>query len=597
MPKLENTQIQPEQLNQYLQNLFNLVPKETRGKIDDYFTNYLRNTTSDQEILDFYGDGRIVGNKGIPPSARELINSVIASQSKDTVRPTSTRPNYAVGRILGQEIDYRYTTKDIEGVSNPLTNKNWQLTFGVLPKDFGSKSLTPVAQQFLNDFRVPKNSGNDYSFATGPNIDDRINTDLYNFKNGRALDGSLRDNPDKINAEIEKIKNQTPHIGDYSGFPRTPQTWIEHGYVTSKPPGFNEAVMTHFQNRILKEQGPFGGVSTLTPVHDFSSDNPYWRADMYEKYGFAGPISKQPYNTGYGRDEIDVQRFTTGNERLLPLMPYTTYDEKLGGTRASAVAGDPAPDFTDFQKAIGPRNYLIGYNILEGRGSLGQTVHNIGRGIKGGLTFGATDLIPSPEVVRQLQENPKDLGKAARVYGSGIISGIPTAMGVGALVSAVPPLAPIVPPAVGALAMMGVADTINTAYRGVTGKDWSNRNQPAPFVGGPSQTPTIKPRTGTAILNGRRIEVPWGSVAGVKRVGRPWWDQLGSTIQSGFDSLSRGSSLSAATAPVVNSSQNRRRQEQRNNSSQPRTTVAPPRNIFSIADNELRYWLNRFLGK
>lgn len=321
---------------------------------------------------------------------------------------------------------------------------------------------------------------------------------------------------------------------------------------------------------------------------------------MYEKYGLAGPLSTQPYSTGYGIGSQNVQRFTTGKNRLLPLMPHTTY---LNGsledyaTRASAVAGDPAPDFTYLQKAVGPRNYMIGRNILDGRGGLGQAIHNIGRGIKGGLTFGATDLIPSSDFVRQVQENPKDLGQAARVYGSGIISGIPTAMGVGALVGAVPSLAPIVPPAAGALAVIGVADTMNTAYRGATGKDWINRHQPSAAAGGPSQTPTIKPRMGRAILNGKEIEVPWGSVAGVKKVGRPWWDHVGSTIQSGFDSLSGASSLSAVTAPVTNSTQNKQRRGQRTNSSLSRGTAAPSKNLLDKAGNEVRYWMGVLLGK
>ena len=36
-----------------------------RQKVDNFLTDYLRNTTSDQEILDFYGEGNIIGRKGI----------------------------------------------------------------------------------------------------------------------------------------------------------------------------------------------------------------------------------------------------------------------------------------------------------------------------------------------------------------------------------------------------------------------------------------------------------------------------------------------------------------------------------------------------
>ena len=47
-----------------------------RQKVDEFFTNYLRNTTSDQEIRDFYGEGNIVGRKGIPATDKELLDTV-----------------------------------------------------------------------------------------------------------------------------------------------------------------------------------------------------------------------------------------------------------------------------------------------------------------------------------------------------------------------------------------------------------------------------------------------------------------------------------------------------------------------------------------
>jgi hypothetical protein len=40
--------------------------KKAQQKVDNFLTNYLRNTTTDQEILDYYGEGNIVGRKGIP---------------------------------------------------------------------------------------------------------------------------------------------------------------------------------------------------------------------------------------------------------------------------------------------------------------------------------------------------------------------------------------------------------------------------------------------------------------------------------------------------------------------------------------------------
>jgi hypothetical protein len=50
--------------------------KKAQQKIDNFLTNYLRNTTTDQEILNFYGEGNIVGRKGIPSTDKELLDIV-----------------------------------------------------------------------------------------------------------------------------------------------------------------------------------------------------------------------------------------------------------------------------------------------------------------------------------------------------------------------------------------------------------------------------------------------------------------------------------------------------------------------------------------
>ena len=157
--------------------------KKAQQKIDNFLTNYLRNTTTDQEILNFYGEGNIVGRKGIPSTDKELLDIVEASGKLNysPLRPDTGRENFAVGGI-DQGINYGYKTNDIPGVVNPATGRPWQMTFGTLPKDFGSGSLTPAAKQFLVDFRVPVNAGNDYSFATGPNLLDRIETETKDLK-------------------------------------------------------------------------------------------------------------------------------------------------------------------------------------------------------------------------------------------------------------------------------------------------------------------------------------------------------------------------------------------------------------------------------
>ena len=101
------------------------------------------------------------------------------------------------------------------------------------------------------------------------------------------------------------------------------------------------------------------------------------------------------------------------------------------------------------------------------------------------------------------------------------------------------------PMAGGVVAGLGAIETgkaLNRAYNARTGKDWTTRNQTQqPTIPQSSITASIQPRMGTAILGGKPTQVPYGSVAGIKKVGRPWWDQLGSKGEAFADLLNRGS--------------------------------------------------------
>ena len=449
-----------------------------RQKVDNFLTNYLRNTTTDQEILDYYGEGNIVGRKGIPSNDKELLDIVEASSelNNSPLRPNTGREDFAVGGI-DQGIKYGYKTNDIPGVVNPATGRPWQMTFGVLPKDFGSSSLTPAAKQFLVDFRVPVNAGNDYSFATGPNVLDRIETETKDLKQNDPYYGKQ---PERLQEKIKDIESQSDYIGHFGGQPQTPRTWQERGYITEKPTGLKENVLNEFKNKIFETQGAFGGVSTLTPVEQGSALNPNWRADLYERKKLAGPLSGQPFSSGYGYGSKNVQRFVTGKETTLPLQPYAEFFQRLDSTPPSVLKTVPAPDFTPFQKTIGTRNYLIGQNILAGRGSLGAPV-------------------------RAVQATPAALRSSVRPATAGFLldAGINYALGASpqeALVTAGTDLI--------SAEGLGGAPTAAIERRGPRGEFVDTRSNTV-------LTPTGRyTNTGIAIKGGKPIVVPRGSVAG-----------------------------------------------------------------------------------
>jgi hypothetical protein len=197
---------------------------------------------------------------------------------------------------------------------------------------------------------------------------------------------------------------------------------------------------------------------------------------------------------------------------------------------------------------------------------LDRTVKNLieeskpiqGLGI-GGLATGAVATAMDPGVIDALSRGDyQQAGTTAALNTAiGSATGGATAKGLQALqaagyarpAAAIGSALPLVGGVLGGLSAIETGKALNRAYRAQTGKDWVTRNQPASatpaYTLGPTQllgaTPTVKPRMGKAILNGQLIDVPYGSVAGTKTVGRPWWDQAGSRLQKFADLLNRGS--------------------------------------------------------
>lgn len=481
--------------------------RSIRQRVDDALTSYLRNTTTDQEILDFYGEGKIVGRKGIPASRAELLNQVNASipLNNSPLRPISDRPALSrVGR-LDQERGYDYETFDLPDTVDPDTKRAWQMTFGEIPADFGSQQLTPAAKQFLVDFRVPRESGSDFSFATGPNIQDRIDVETR-----RELDDlHYRDKPQLLQEKLSDIKGQSPDIGTRSGNYFTPKDWKEQGYISQTPENLKQNVLRAFQDKILEKQGAFGSVSTLTPVRQSRASNPNWRADLYEKVGLAGPTSSEEYSTSYGPEKKDLQRFTPGKERLLPLQPYTEFYSDDPFPRSSASGTEPAPDFPEWQKRVGTRNFLIGRNLLQGRGIVDNPA--LRRAVKGGLTIGAADFIPSREAIKDFYSG--DYGSGARRMATDFAVGVPLTVGTGLAAAAFPAVAssPLLPAAGTYLVMRAGAEALDETSRQQTGETLSNKvrhtlNKLAPGVMGTPSTGAAYAGSEHALRKQERLE-------------------------------------------------------------------------------------------
>jgi hypothetical protein len=169
----------------------------------------------------------------------------------------------------------------------------------------------------------------------------------------------------------------------------------------------------------------------------------------------------------------------------------------------------------------------------------------------GGLATGGILTAMDPAVIDALARGDyQQAGTTAALNTAiGSVTGGATAKGLQALQAAgyARPAAAIgstLPAVGGALAGLGLVETgkaLNRVYRGQTGKDFPTRNQPVqptPYTG---PTPSIQPRMGKAVLNGRLVDVPYGSVAGTKTVGRPWWDKAGSTFQGLLNRFNAGS--------------------------------------------------------
>jgi len=466
-----------------------------RQKVDNFFTDYLRNTTSDQEILDFYGEGNIIGRKGI--NTNTVVDDAFNANKLPGNRPTVKRVIPQSNELFGLPGEQE-SIVNINKAVDPRTGNPWQMKFETLP--FPTEgTATSSATRFLKDFRVPTGTAIDYGFETAPNVKDvnaidskELLNDPRNYQNARAAylaedagtplseSGALRD---YAKEQLEGIEKRSSAVTRPGGQIVTPTHWSSRGFKL--PENLKQETLNTFKEQILQAEKPFGSVSQLTPVReDFRTLRPGgdvdWRANLYEKAGLAGPMTEVHVAGAYGGSSGNVQMFTKGKERLLPIQPYTEFYGGSTASKPSVLGTAPAPDFTPFQKTVGTRNYLIGKNILEGRG-------NLGAGFRSAVSVGAADLVPSREAVQDFYEG-KPLQGFGRMAGD-FAGGIPTALATGAAVAAAPALAPFVPGIAAGLTTIRIANAADEASRRQTGEGLISKFR---------QTLGTAPRTGYA---------------------------------------------------------------------------------------------------
>jgi hypothetical protein len=319
---------------------------------------------------------------------------------------------------------------------------------------------------------------------------------------------------------IEKYARVVPGVGD----PVTPSTEA----VTSMASKF-------------PAEGP-----AISPFGSFAK-----KVDL-RQVGILPPSDKASYKA-FNIDEVDkLMKYTYPRYNAMNTQALDTYTSPV----------NPLDPFGETEEGLS--ELIISRDRLRPQAAnklLNRTVDKLikqaepikGLGL-GGFAAGGIATAMDPAVIDALSEgNYMQAGttallntSAGAITGGGIGKGLQAlqAAGYGRPAAVIGEALPI---AGGILAGIGAIETgkaLNRAYRARTGTDWTTRNQTQqPTILQSSVTPSIQPRMGTAILGGKPVQVPYGSVAGSKTVGRPWWDKLGSKAEAFANLLNSGSIL------------------------------------------------------
>jgi len=316
---------------------------------------------------------------------------------------------------------------------------------------------------------------------------------------------------------IEKYARQVPAVGE----PSTPPTLAVESKVSQFP----------VQGQAIS---PFGKFASKTDLRQI---------------GILPPGDKATYSA-FKVDELDMMgkylypRYNASNTR-----PLDTYSTPINALDPFGEAEEGLSELVISRDKLRPQaaNKLLDRTV---KNLIEESKPIQGLGI-GGLATGAIATAMDPAVIDALSRGDyQQAGTTAALNTAiGSATGGATAKGLQALRAAgyarpAAAIGAVLPAVGGVLGGVGLAETgkaLNRAYRAQTGKDFPTRNQPiqpTPYTG---PTPSIQPRMGKAVLNNRLVDVPYGSVAGTKTVGRPWWDKAGSAFQGLLNRFNAGS--------------------------------------------------------
>jgi len=356
-----------------------------------------------------------------------------------------------------------------------------------------------------------------------------LKTKNNNYTSTERPGNILRENLERLaNAEniteaqaIKQFARYVPNVGD----PSTPSALAVTGRVSEFP-----------------SEG-----QTINPSGKFAS-----KTDL-RQIGILPPSDKASYKAFNVSNDFELWDSLFGKSRV----PYGARSFKPLDTYSTPI--EPGDIFSgaskDLNELIISRDKL---RPLAANKLLNRTVNNLveqakpikGLGL-GGLATGGIATAMDPAVIDALSRGDyMQAGTTAALNTTiGSAVGGATAKGLQALqalgyarpAAAIASSLPLAGGVLSGLALGETGKAINRAYKQNTGKDWADRNKPKDYDPYTGPTPTIQPRTGTAILGGRPVQVPYGSIAGQKIVGRPWWDKAGSQIEKFANLLNSGS--------------------------------------------------------